>query len=161
MTISIPQISNIIYPRILNSHSKALTKLQTDYSKGQTTVQRGQILEKNGTVFNRHSTDMFRDDINWHFFAKYLNSRYRDDKNVNIYIHACSDGSEAYSMAILCDKYFPKTKKIIAKDISADVIRQNQLRQNRAARTTNRVDKSAQDALDLKNEELDKYFSYS
>ena len=62
------------------------------------------------------STNLFREDLNWDSFAKYIISHFAYKPKINIYSLACSDGSEAYSAAIslmeklpkiLYDKYLP------------------------------------------------------
>ncbi len=46
------------------------------------------------------STVMFREDINWREFAKFLLDHFKDKKEVNIVQYASSDGSEAYTQII-------------------------------------------------------------
>lgn len=71
-------------------------------------------------------TSMFRNDIQWEKFAHYLISKYKNSDKVNIINAACSDGSEAYSLAISLmnsnkvnsDKFFP----IKASDIDKQIL---------------------------------------
>lgn len=67
-------------------------------------------------------TTMFRNDIQWEKFANFLLTRYKDAKNVNIISGACSDGSEAYSLAIsLINADREKSKKFFPiKDYDVD-----------------------------------------
>ncbi len=76
---------------------------------------------------NRHCTCFFRPDINWTRFGEIIEDKYKDTPKVNVYNLACSDGSEAYSLAmLLCgsmkksesQKFFP----IKAYDINSDII---------------------------------------
>jgi len=43
---------------------------------------------------------MFRTDLNWIKFAKYLGMHFKDSKKVNVICQACSDGSEPYTLAL-------------------------------------------------------------
>jgi len=71
-------------------------------------------------VVNRNTTHFFRGDLIWADFARHLIEKYENISKVNINIQACSDGSEAYSLAMMlisklgdgAKKFFP----IIAKD---------------------------------------------
>ena len=71
-------------------------------------------------------TSMFRNDIQWEKFADFLHSKYKDVENVNIINGACSDGSEAYSLAIsLINADKEKSKKffpINAFDIDKQIL---------------------------------------
>lgn len=72
-------------------------------------------------LYSNHSF-FFRDDIkNWDKFADSLINKYKNQDKVNVYCHACSDGSEPYSLAMIllsklgeegAQKFFP----IIAVD---------------------------------------------
>lgn len=72
------------------------------------------------------TTEFFRLDMNWNSFANFINEKYADIQNVNIICHACSNGEEAYSLAlklislfgVKAEKFFP----IIAKDIDENNI---------------------------------------
>lgn len=101
-------------------------------------------------------TLFFRDDIDWENIVKYLDSCYRCADKVNIICHACSDGEEAYSLALKliselgekADKFFP----ILAKDIDSDNIQ-------RAKDGIFRIMKCELDAMrSHSNFNLDKYF---
>jgi len=68
---------------------------------------------------------MFRGDISWAGFVKYIESHFKNTPKVNIIDFACSDGSEAYSTIILlkenlvnADKFLP----IKAYDIDDEII---------------------------------------
>ena len=86
----------------------------------------GIVKRNNGIFFIRHSTKMFRDDVNWPLFGTYLKARYKDTPKVNTYIYGCSYGSEAYTMSILLQSKFQDESKkffpIQAKDIVKSVI---------------------------------------
>lgn len=85
------------------------------------------ILKVNGELKNANITSFFRTDLDWENFITLISKKYKDAKKVNIYCHACSDGSEAYSLAMLlierlgeteAKKFFP----IIALDIDDKII---------------------------------------
>jgi len=76
----------------------------------------------------RTSTNIFREDLNWVKFVKYISSHFMNKEKVNVYSLASSDGSEAYTFAIsvmdnvkknLQPKFFP----IIASDIDEEIIK--------------------------------------
>jgi chemotaxis methyl-accepting protein methylase len=110
-----PQIA--FKSNILKKPEKAIPK----YLNGQVIL--------NGEVFNRHSSFFFRDDIDWIKFGTYLKDKYKATPKVNTLIWGCSQGQEAYTMAILLKHYFGKDNKkflpIKAMDISEKLINQN------------------------------------
>ena len=72
-------------------------------------------------------TYFFRNDFQWKSFAAYLNRKYKGVNSVNIYNAACSDGTEAFTLAIAlisklgkdaAKKFFP----IKAHDINESLI---------------------------------------
>lgn len=75
-----------------------------------------------------NSTILFRGDLNWDNFAKKIIEIFKDKKSVNIYSAACSDGSEAYTLAIsllneLGEKNSKKFFPIIASDKNKNIIK--------------------------------------
>lgn len=84
-------------------------------------------LDENGNVINRNVTELFRADLKWQKFSELLETKYQNVDNINITDYACSDGSEAYTIALclinytpeLCPKSFP----IIAKDFDKHILR--------------------------------------
>ena len=66
-------------------------------------------------------TDFFRSDVNWDKFVELLYLKYKNTDKVNLICHACSDGEEAYSLAVkLISKFGEKAEKffpIIARDV--------------------------------------------
>lgn len=77
--------------------------------------------------FCSNTTFMFRPGINWEMLPQKLEERFKDKEHVNIVSHACSDGSEAYTIAIaLLEKLGPeraaKFFPIIAKDADKTII---------------------------------------
>ena len=75
----------------------------------------------------RTSTNLFREDLDWFGLAKFIKTHFADKKKVNIYSMACSDGSEAYTMAIslfenLPEELHSKFLPIIASDIDTKVL---------------------------------------
>lgn len=74
-----------------------------------------------GNIVYRGDTRFFRDDINWNKLVDYISHKYKDNPDVQIIMHACSNGEEAYSLiATLLTRLGEKSEKffpIIAKDI--------------------------------------------
>ena len=79
-----------------------------------------------GVKLYENTTHFFR-EFNWEGFAKLLDSHFYSADKVNVYSLACSDGSEAYSLAIMliktlglekAQKFFP----IIASDIDEEIL---------------------------------------
>ena len=80
-----------------------------------------------GTDTVRTSTNLFREDLDWFGLAKFIRYHFADKKKVNIYSMACSDGSEAYTMAIslfenMSEDIQAKFLPIIASDIDKKVL---------------------------------------
>ena len=46
-------------------------------------------------------TKLFREDLNWLELASIIKQNFSDKDDVQVYSLACSDGSEAYSIAIM------------------------------------------------------------
>ena len=73
------------------------------------------------------STAIFRGDLDWDGLMNLMKQKYKDTDKVNVICHACSDGEEAYSMALKLHKTFGKDSKkflpIVAQDIDYDNIR--------------------------------------
>jgi len=87
------------------------------------TTRKKTVVDKK--IANWNHTDFFRTDINWPRFITELDNKYPNGAKINCY--ACSDGSEAYSIALKliqqlglkkAQKFFP----IIAKDIDKEQI---------------------------------------
>ena len=77
-------------------------------------------------VYN--STWFFRDDINWNWLVSYMEHNFADKSKVNVYNLACSDGSEAYTLAICLNENMNSIKRnkflpINASDIDKVMIR--------------------------------------
>ena len=53
-------------------------------------------------------TNLFRLDMNWDYFASFLNRHFRNSDKVQILNHACSDGSEPYTIAMTLEKKLDK-----------------------------------------------------
>lgn len=85
-----------------------------------------ETFDENGEVINRNVTEFFRADLKWKEFSELLAKKYQNEDNVNITDYACSDGSEAYTLALslmnyapeICEKSFP----IIAKDFDKHIL---------------------------------------
>ncbi len=130
--------------------------------------EKGQMLGTNGKVFNNSYTEIFRHDIKWNSFNKYLKDRFNDFSKVNTYIYACSDGSEAYSISTAlqstfgdcADKFFP----IYAKDIREELIEENKKEKAEGIELLNyentrpSVYYAINDGLSNNNELMNKFF---
>lgn len=86
------------------------------------TTSRAGFLSNTVDYMYATDTNMFRKDLDWIKFANFLNKNFENKDKVNVICQACSDGSEAYTMAIAlietlgehgAQKFFP----IKAKDI--------------------------------------------
>lgn len=92
-------------------------------------VDRTRTCSSNGTkIITSNSSCFFRKDLDWLNIGTAINSQFSTDK-VDTHVFACSDGSEAYSLAIAlieqlgfetAKKYFP----IYASDIDSEIIKQ-------------------------------------
>lgn len=79
------------------------------------------VRNKVGEILYRNTTNFFRSDLDWETLINHINEKYKNIDKVNIVCHACSDGSEPLSIAMLleerlgekAEKFFP----IQAKDI--------------------------------------------
>ena len=79
--------------------------------------------DKAGNIIYRGDTCFFRKDFNWPKFVDFIYEKYKDVNDVQIILHACSNGEEAYSLIPVlierlgrdAQKFFP----ILAKDIDA------------------------------------------
>lgn len=123
-------------------------KQKKEYHKPYYTPYEDYVSFKNGTnpnfaivkIKNSNSTQFFREDMpysnnaDYSGFARFLNKHFSEGK-VNVYDFACSDGSEAYSIAISlieemgeeeAQRFFPiqaidKDKQIIKKAASGTI----------------------------------------
>lgn len=72
-------------------------------------------------------TNLFREDLDWDGLMHIMKNKYKNTDKVNMICHACSDGEEAYSLALKIKKTFGKDADkflpILAKDIDYDNIR--------------------------------------
>lgn len=72
------------------------------------------------------STSLFREDLDWDGLMNLMRRKYKNADKVNLICHACSDGEEAYSLALKVKKTFGKSADkflpVIAKDIDYDNI---------------------------------------
>ena len=73
-------------------------------------------------------TIFFRQDLNWKKFVGYLDSNFKNKKQVNIINAACSDGTESYSLAIALKENLPEKSSekflpIKAYDYDKEVIK--------------------------------------
>ena len=86
-----------------------------------------------GKDFVRTTTKLYREDLDWNTFIKYIQYNFADKEKVNVYSLASSDGSEAYSFAISVLDKIPKNKQskflpVYASDIDKEVIKSAQKR---------------------------------
>ena len=124
------------------------TETKQQYHKPYYTLYEDYVSFKNGTnpnfspvkIKNSNATHFFREDMpytkdsDYSGFARFLNERFSEGK-VNVYDFACSDGSEAYSIAISlieemgeeeAQRFFPiqaidKDKQIVKKAASGTI----------------------------------------
>ena len=85
-------------------------------------TNRRTITDKDGKMLYRTTTYFFRGGLDWTRFTNYIVNKYKNIPKINIVDHICSNGPEAYTIAMMlinklgenAEKYFP----IIAKDIN-------------------------------------------
>ncbi len=79
-----------------------------------------EFLNAAGKVVNKTVTYMFRNDIEWDKFSRFLSCKYKNTPKINITNYACSDGSEPITLAMSLIEFTPeithKAFPIIAKD---------------------------------------------
>lgn len=79
-----------------------------------------EFLNAAGKVVNKTVTYMFRNNIEWEPFTRFLSYKYRTAPKINITNYACSDGSEPLTLAMSVMEFTPeiapKIFPIIAKD---------------------------------------------
>ncbi len=173
---------NIVFPVYKNNIVKKVL------NKGQKPVQRAEkypnflgaqcLSEQNKAQITKftppkliNTTSMFREDVNWMGFLSYLKGRFKDNDKVNTYIYGCSNGSEPYTMSVLFKKGFNNPEKfypIIAKDLDEELIDDiNKMQDGIVAlpiraqnqyTTISDLDERAQEALNLSDNDLKKYF---
>lgn len=103
-------------------------KIQNNYSYKQSFKSNSRaIRDAKGVIINQNLTKFFRNQDFWDRFSQKLIGTYKNQTKVNIYSYGCSDGSEAFSLAMLllnkvggkkAQKFFP----IIAKDIDETIL---------------------------------------
>ena len=71
----------------------------------------------------RTTTNLFREDLDWYHLVRYIKMHFPREKKLNVYSLACSDGSEAYSYALMFDNEFMPNVSIYASDIDKEVLR--------------------------------------
>ncbi len=61
-------------------------------------------------------SSVFRTDLDWLKFVKYLGIHFKDAEKVNVVCQACSDGSEPYTLALalIHSLGFEASKKILS-----------------------------------------------
>lgn len=86
-----------------------------------------EVHDPSGKVINRNYTTFFRTDLKWENFVKLLENKYRNQDKINLTCYGCSDGSEAYTLALSLISYTPETGykiyPIIAKDYDPYIIK--------------------------------------
>lgn len=76
-----------------------INQKHTIYPSFGTTARVGLLSRSVDYIYGTQSS-MFRTDLNWIKFAKYLGTHFKDSKKVNTICQACSDGSEPYTLAL-------------------------------------------------------------
>lgn len=56
-------------------------------------------------------TEFLRDDLNWKNFINLVKSKYKNVSKISIINHACSDGSEPMSLAMMIREYIPNPER--------------------------------------------------
>ena len=101
---------------------------KTSLESGSIKLKKGQLLNQRGQIFARPDTEMFRRDIDWEQFSKYIKKRFGDEESINTYVYACSDGREPYTLSMILQNTFDDAQKffpIFAKDINNEIIEEN------------------------------------
>lgn len=102
------------------------------YTKPTFTSTRVRQLDELGNVIFCNYTNMNRADTNWSKLARFLYERFKNPDRVKLNMFGCSDGSDAYTLAInlikelgnKARKFFP----IYASDIAKTVVKEAQER---------------------------------
>ncbi|MBP3820837.1 hypothetical protein J6G99_04235 [bacterium] len=85
------------------------------------------INNNKGELLYKTTTYFFRDDLDWDILTDYLCHKYKNTDKVNIICHACSNGSEPYSLAMRLMAFHEndsgKFLPILAKDLDFENIR--------------------------------------
>ena len=117
----------------------------------------------NNKIFNRPTTFVFRGDLNWREFLEIIQERFKDANKVNTYIWGCSSGDEAYSLAMLLDRYFGNESEkffpIEAKDINKETIKKNIIEQSERIVSRTFEKAKIKEVLGLSRNEESKYYS--
>ena len=79
---------------------RILTIQRYNFQKPAFTAWNRDVYDDKGYLKHRNDTSMFRGDIDWVFFARYLDAKYKNVDKVNVYDFGCSDGSEVYTFVI-------------------------------------------------------------
>lgn len=103
-----------------------ITANNNQYSPYAFKSTRQRVTDSMGRVINCHYTNLNRADVDWMKFAQMLAERFRNQEKVKINLFGCSDGSDAYTLAVnlrnclgkFASKFFP----IEASDISPELI---------------------------------------
>lgn len=86
-----------------------------------------EVFDSSGNIVNRNYTTFFRTDLKWENFVKFLENKYQNQDKINLTCYGCSDGSEAYTLALSLMSYTPETGykiyPIIAKDNDTYIIK--------------------------------------
>ena len=85
------------------------------------------IMKKNAGKAYSNYTEFLREDLNWKKFVELIKGKYKHVKKVSIINHACSDGSEPMSLAMMIKEYIPNSEKffpIKAYDFDPYIIKQ-------------------------------------
>ncbi len=89
----------------VNSSYKTIHPLKTSRVAFGST-RRGYIY--NDKKYVNCYTVFFRNDLNWKKFVKYVDSNFKNKRQVNVINGACSDGTESYSLAIALKENLPE-----------------------------------------------------
>lgn len=94
---------------------------KTSFKGFERTVYKADRPALTENILHRNNTWFFRKDLNWTKFAEFLKNKYKTIDKIQTFVHACSDGREAYTLLMALDSVLDKEEvekfcPIIAKD---------------------------------------------
>lgn len=69
------------------------------------------VTRKFSTKTYSNYTEFLRDDLNWKNFINLVKNKYKNTSKISIINHACSDGSEPMSLAMMIREYIPNPER--------------------------------------------------
>lgn len=158
------KISPIIYKSKFNQQNFTSTR-RTKYITENQNIITKPFYDKScdflgftyGKILASNSTDFFRRDLPWNTLGKTLDELFPENKKVNVFNFACSDGSEPYSLAIclieqLGEKKAKRFFPINASDIDSKII--PTVKHNKISATKEDIEA----INEMTNNNIEKYF---